>query len=102
MTNRNEMYLVTCNHCRGSYAPERDVSRLTRESTIEDIMCGQFEDIAKILAFDPVSGTARDATKEIADAVAERCDRNLDAPSFMIFAFIENNGANVLRSLRAA
>jgi hypothetical protein len=100
MTNANEMYFVIEGHRSGPYAPERECARMDRETTIVDVMSGQFGHISKIYAADIAAGTFRDATKEIAQAVADRCNERLDAPSIENLDFLDRNSAAVYASLR--
>jgi hypothetical protein len=102
MTNGNEMYMVVSDYEYADYVVERDVSRMDRKNTISDVMSAQFGHIKKIIAFDLVAGKSRDATKDIAQAVADRCNENLSAPSLSVFNFIDGNGAAVLPVLEAA
>jgi hypothetical protein len=64
-------YVVIAEHRSGNYAPERDEADLvSRDKTVRDIYEGQIEDVAKVFVFNPVCGTSRDVTVEIARDVA--------------------------------
>jgi hypothetical protein len=64
-------YVVIAEHRSGNYAPERDEADLvSRDKTVRDIYEGQIEDVAKVFVFNPVCGTSRDVTAEIARDVA--------------------------------
>jgi hypothetical protein len=64
-------YVVIAEHRSGNYAPERDEADLvSRDKTVRDIYEGQIEDVARVFVFNPVCGTSRDVTVEIARDVA--------------------------------
>lgn len=55
----------------GIYAPERAMRDMTsREETILDIITGQVENVVAVLESNPVEGTCRDVSEDIAREVA--------------------------------
>ena len=47
-----------------------------RKTLIDDILTGQYDEIARIVAFNTEEGWARDVTQEVAREVAERARRD--------------------------
>jgi hypothetical protein len=60
------IYLCSVAHQSGDYLPERDVADLDRASTIKDIATGQIDDLVQVIECNPVEGTCRDVTGDIA------------------------------------
>jgi len=60
------IYLVAAGHKDGGYLPERKLSDLDRATTVKDVADGQYEDISQIIECNPVEGTCRDVTEDIA------------------------------------
>lgn len=59
-------YITIISHPDGPYVPERDVADMDRKSTVEDIACGELEDVLQVIECNPVEGTCRDVTEDIA------------------------------------
>lgn len=66
------LHMIIARHRRGAYAAERDVNDLGLEATIVDIMSGQVEEVERVIAFNPAECWSRDATEDIAIAIANR------------------------------
>ena len=97
-------HLVICNSRTGAYAAERDLCDLDRATTVKDIAEGQFGgDIAAIIEFNPVEGTSRDATEDIASAVMTRWAGNGEPLSDWKLNFVESHiGIQAALSFRRA
>ena len=61
------IYIVVC----GNILPERDTADLDRKTTVQDIAAGQFEGVTQILECNPVEGTCRNVSEDIAREVME-------------------------------
>jgi len=59
-------YIAVCNSKTGNYVRERDVADTDRRTTVADIASGEIEDVVQILELNPVEGTCRDVTEDIA------------------------------------
>ena len=64
------IYLVILAHKGGPYLSEQNVSDLGRSTVVADIADGQHEGVAQVLECNPVEGTCRDATGDIATEVS--------------------------------
>lgn len=60
---------VMCAHDGGLYFAELQPGRTTEALVIEDISAGAFEDVQFVFKFNPVEGTARDVSEDVARAV---------------------------------
>ncbi len=65
------IYLVTAASKDGDYLVERHTSDLDRATTIKDIASGEIEDLVQVLECNPVEGTCRDVTSDIARGVMD-------------------------------
>lgn len=64
-------FAVLCRHARTDFLAERSLADATsRAETVRDILTGQVEDVWRVLEFNPVEGTARDASEDIAREIA--------------------------------
>ena len=59
-------YIVLVAHQSGEYLPEQSVSSLDRATVVKDIADGQYEDLIQVIELNPVEGTCRDVTEDIA------------------------------------
>jgi hypothetical protein len=66
-----EFFVVFSDHLAGVYVPEHNVWEMDRARTVQQIADGQFEDVVKVIAFNPAERTSRDATLEIAALVIQ-------------------------------
>ena len=97
------IYLVTCAHPDGAYMPERDVSDLDRATTVRDIATFQFENVARVLECDPVSGTCRDVTEAIAREVMTIWANEAEPLSLWQYQFVQMHvGVQAAQSFRRA
>jgi hypothetical protein len=74
---------VGCDQISGSFYPsngtgaayrETDVVRTDLETTITDLMSGQFSDPVRVVAFNTAEHWAQDVSKDIAREIQSRCD----------------------------
>ena len=65
-------YIVLVAHRSGEYLPEQNVSSLDRATVVKDIADGQYEDLIQVIELNPVEGTCRDVTEDIAWEVSAR------------------------------
>ena len=84
-----DIYLVLEDFgARAGYAwRETDEADTDLETVLQDILSGQYAYPLRIVCFNPVEGWSRDATADIADALAERA-ANTDAeisPALQVF-----------------
>jgi hypothetical protein len=65
-------FAILCRHDRADFLAERSLADTTsRAETVHDILAGQVEDVWRVIEFNPVEGTARDASEDIAREIAE-------------------------------
>lgn len=81
-----DIYLVLGDF--GARAVETDEQDTDRETVLRDLISGQYAYPVRIVAFNAVEGWSRDATEDIADAVAERAARERLDLSPALEAFI--------------
>lgn len=62
-------YIAVCSSKTGNYVRERDVADTDRKTTVADISSGEIEDVVQVLEVNPVEGTCRDVTEDIAREV---------------------------------
>lgn len=74
--------------CAWRETDERDTDR---ETVLRDIISGQYAYPLRIVAFNTVEGWSRDATEDIADALAARAARESVDLSPALEAFIQAN-----------
>jgi hypothetical protein len=60
----------------GTAYRETDVVRRDLETTITDLMSGQFSDPVRVVAFNTLEHWARDVSRDIAFEIQSRCDIN--------------------------
>ena len=65
------IYLVLVAHPGGAYMPERNETDLDRATTVKDIATAQLEGVTQVLECNPVEGTCRDVTEDIARDVMQ-------------------------------
>lgn len=64
--NRDKMlYFVFCEHRDGEYAPERNTADMDRQTTINDIVNCQIENVVRVVEWNAVEGICNDVTDEI-------------------------------------
>ncbi|HEY0570076.1 MAG TPA: hypothetical protein VGD16_00910 [Enterovirga sp.] len=64
-------FAILCRNARADFFAERSLPDTTsRAETIADILTGQVEDVQRVIEFNPVEGTARDASEDIAREIA--------------------------------
>ena len=74
-TDQGTAYLVVDNFGRlGTACRETDVERTDLETTITDLMSGQFNDPVRVVAFNTLEHWAQDVSKDIALEIQSRCD----------------------------
>ena len=60
---------------------ETDEAAANRETLIQYLLTGQYEDPVRIVAFNTAKGWSRDVTAEIARELSKRCARIGEAPT---------------------
>ena len=64
-------FAILCRNARVDFLAERSLADTTsRAETIRDILTGQVEDVQRVIEFNPVEGTARDVSEDIAREIA--------------------------------
>lgn len=82
-------YIVVCESGDGGYLPERKVSDLDRATVVKDIADGQYEGLTQVIEINPVEGTCRDVTEDIAWEVSALWSRDGEPLSDWQRDFIE-------------
>src|SRR3569832_2117495 len=70
---------------------ETDEQDTDRETVLRDLISGQYAFPVRIVVFNAIEGWSRDATEDIADALAERAARERLDFSSAVEAFIQTN-----------
>jgi hypothetical protein len=74
-TDQGTAYIVVDNFGRlGTAYRETDVVRTDLETTITDLMSGQFSDPVRVVAFNTAERWTQDVSKDIALEIQSRCD----------------------------
>ena len=69
------VYLVVDSFGRlGTAYRETDIERTDLETTIADLMSGQFNDPLRVVAFNTAEQWAQDVSKDVAFEIQSRCD----------------------------
>ncbi len=69
------VYLVVDSFGRlGTVYRETDIERTDLETTIADLISGQFNDPLRVVAFNTAEGWAQDVSKDVAFEIQSRCD----------------------------
>jgi hypothetical protein len=79
------LHLVIARHRGGAFAAERDLRDLGLESTIADIIRGEIDDVAHVIALNPVECWSRDVTEDVAIEIANRVGAGPIRPSLRDF-----------------
>ena len=96
-------YIVLVAHRSGEYLPEQNVSSLDRATVVKDIADGQYEDLIQVIELNPVEGTCRDVTEDIAWEVSAIWSANGEPLSDWQQDFIEQTiGLEAARSFPRA
>lgn len=82
-------YIVLVAHRSGEYLPEQNVSALDRATVVKDIADGQYEGLTQVIEINPVEGTCRDVTEDIAFEVSALWSRDGEPLSDWQRDFIE-------------
>lgn len=97
------IYLLVAADKGGAYLPERKLSDLDRATTVKDIAAGQYEDLIQVIELNPVEGTCRDVTEDIAWEVSAIWSANGEPLSDWQQDFIEQTiGLEAARSFPRA
>ncbi|TGN89437.1 hypothetical protein EOW77_0003690 [Bradyrhizobium yuanmingense] len=70
---------------------ETDEADTDLETVLQDIISGQYAYPLRIVCFNPVEGWSRDATSDVADALAERAANTADEITPALQDFINAN-----------
>ena len=96
-------YIVLVAHRSGEYLPEQNVSSLDRATVVKDVADGQYEDLIQVIELNPVEGTCRDVTEDIAWEVSALWSRDGEPLSDWQRDFIEQTiGLEAARSFPRA
>ncbi len=76
----------------GTAYVETDPAEADLESVVRNMIAGQYDHPLRVDAYDVLAGTARDASADIARAVARACETRLSAG---VRAFCERNGVSL-------
>lgn len=68
---------------------ETDVTRADRETTLQDLLSGQYNDPVRVIAFNPGEGWARDVSHELAVELQRRADLERRELTGTLAAFVE-------------
>lgn len=105
MTNTLDrmMYILIVGHANGDYFPEQNVSETDRASVVKDIADGQYGWLQRVFELNPVEGTCRDVTEDIAWEVSAIWSMRGEPLSDFQRDFIEEQiGFDAARSFRSA
>jgi hypothetical protein len=84
------VYLVEDDFGRiGRSFRETDATRADRETTLQDLYSGQFNDPVRVIAFNPREGWSRDVSHELAAELQRRADLEGCELEGTIAAFVE-------------
>ena len=72
---------------------ETDEQDTDRETVLRDIIAGQYAHPLRIVAFNAIEGWSRDATEDIANALADRAEREGLDLSPALQAFVQANSS---------
>jgi hypothetical protein len=59
---------------RGNVYRETEIERADLETIISDLMTGQFNNLARVVAFNTLEHWAKDVSADIAEEIQTRCD----------------------------
>ena len=83
-------YVVVNNYGKlGPAFAETDVGEADLETTITDLMSGQYSDPVRVVAFNTAEHWAEDVSQDVAREIQRRVDLDGDDLPFSIDAFIE-------------
>ena len=69
---------------------ETDEDRTAYDAVISDLLTGQYDQPLRVVAFNPLRGWSRDASEDVAEALARRADFQEREVSEALREFIEN------------
>jgi hypothetical protein len=84
-------YLVINNYGNFPAFPETDVDKADLETTINDLMSGQYSDPVRVVAFNAAEHWAGDASEDVAREIMCRLDLAGDALPSSIAAFVDSH-----------
>ena len=85
-------YLVVNNFGKlGTAFAETDVAEADLETTITDLMSGQYRDPVRVVAFNTAEHWAEDTSEDIAREIMRRLDLAGHEPSASIAAFVDSH-----------
>jgi hypothetical protein len=86
------VYLVVNNFGKlGTAFAETDVAEADLETTITDLMSGQYRDPVRVVAFNTAEHWSEDASEDIAREILRRLDLAGDALPSSIAAFVDSH-----------
>lgn len=101
---QSAMYFVKCDFGKIGHAwIERNVNETDRSTLINDLIGGQIENPLQILEVDPVEGTSRDVTEDVAKALADWSGSTCEPLSRALVDFVHDfAGSQFSRGLKVA
>ena len=84
------MHVIECRSNKVSFFRERDSDRFGLRDTVDDILTGQVEDVARVYAFNLAEGWSRDVTEDVCRDVANRAANEGHEISRELYELIEN------------
>jgi hypothetical protein len=84
-----DIYLVLEDFSSGSAWRETDEDRTDYRTLISDLLTGQYDLPLRVVAFNPVEGWPRDASKDVAEELARRVADERREVSAAVQEFIE-------------
>jgi hypothetical protein len=86
------VYLVVNNYGKsGAAFAETDLGEADLETTLNDLMSGQYSDPVRVVAFKTVEHWSEDASKDVAREIMRRLDLAGDAVPSSIAAFLDSH-----------
>jgi hypothetical protein len=86
----HDIYLVLEDFRSGPAWVETDEDDTDFETVVNDLLSGQYDQPLRVVAFNPVEGWSRDASEEVAEALARRAADGRGV-SERLQTFIENH-----------
>jgi hypothetical protein len=68
---------------------ETDATKADRETTLQDLLSGQYNDPVRVIAFNTREGWARDVSHELANELQRRADLERQELTATVAAFVE-------------
>ena len=73
----------------GRIWPETDAETTDLETTITDLLAGQYKDPVRVVGFNTAEGWSQDVSAEVAHEVRRRCDLQMRDVPFFLSDFVD-------------